>query len=386
MKITGATLIPLRCQLDNPLMDARAFFRSREGLLLVLKTDEGLQGIGEAAVFGGAIQSIIAILKSEFLNLLIGEDPFDIERIWETLYQRTSQHGRRGLIAMAISAVDTALWDLVGKALGKPLYKILGGFRDSVPAYASGGFYAEGKGIEELQEEMKGYIEKGFKAVKMKVARTPSFVLQESQRCRTSIEYDLQRVKTVREAIGEETALMLDANNGWDVKTAISFMERAKEYCPYFIEEPVPTDDLEGSICVASRIDTPVAGYETLFTKFEYAPFIERRAIDIVQPDVTWTGGITEARKIAIHAGIRHRQCFPHSFSTAVGLAASLHLLASIPNGGMLEVDGNPNPLREEIVREPLKVTAAGMVELRNEPGLGLTLNEQALRKYTIKT
>ena len=383
MKITKIEVIPLSYPLERPIMDSRLRYEKRDVLLIQVETDAGIIGIGESAVHGNAI-AIVATAVKELASCIEGENPFYIERIWEKLYQRSMQYGRRGISIMALSGIDIAFWDIIGQAAGLPLYKVLGGFRNEIPAYASGGFYAEGKNIEKLSEEMHSYIDQGFLAVKMKIGRKPSPLLPEYKVCYTSLEEDLARVKAVRKVIGEKITLMLDANNAWDVKTAIRVIRELKGFNPYFIEEPLPTDDIEGSAVVTHAVDVPVAGYETAYTRFEFQKLIEQRAVDIVQPDVSWVGGITEARKIAAIAAAHNIPCIPHSFSSAVNLVATLHFLASIPNSRYIEFDQNPNPLRTELLTEPLWIDSSGALQVPDEPGLGIRLNQNTLNQFRI--
>lgn len=216
MEISEVRALMLSCPVE-PIMDAVNFIPYREALLVRVETDRGLIGIGEAACFGGALRTVKAIVEGELRPLLVGEDPLRIERLWDRMYSRTFQHGRRGAVIGAISGVDIALWDILGQVAGLPLYRLLGGYRSQIRAYASGGFYQEGKGPRELAQEMARYAAVGFQGVKMKVGRNPSAwigrgakgVLLQDQLCLVSPEEDLERVAAVREAIGQEVELMV---------------------------------------------------------------------------------------------------------------------------------------------------------------------------------
>ncbi|MCD6407288.1 mandelate racemase/muconate lactonizing enzyme family protein [Candidatus Aerophobetes bacterium] len=383
MKITKVEAIPLSAPIKKAIMDSRLRYTKREALLVCVETDSGIYGIGESAIHGGGMRGVACEVE-ELGRWIEGENPLYIERIWEMLYQRSMQHGRRGVAIMAISGIDIALWDILGKVANLPLYKLLGAFRDKIPAYASAGFYAEGKDVKRLSEEMRSYIDKGFKAVKMKVGRKPSPLLPDHRVCYTSLDEDLARVEAVRKAIGEDVVLMLDANNAWELKEAIQAINKFKAFNPYFIEEPLATDDVEASAILTQNIDIPVAGYETAYTRFEFRRLIEKRAVDIVQPDVSWAGGITEARKIATIASSYNMPCIPHSFSSAVNLVATLHFLASIPNSRYIELDQNPNPLRENLLTEPIFIDSSGNLQVPDKPGLGIELNEDVLNCYRV--
>jgi L-alanine-DL-glutamate epimerase-like enolase superfamily enzyme len=364
-------------------MDPQFYINKRDALLVQVSTDAGLVGIGESAVHSNSMAIIAAAVK-ELASWIIGENPLYVERIWEKLYRQSMQYGRRGVSIMALSGIDIALWDIIGQAAKLPLYKILGGFQDKVLAYASGGFYAEGKGIDALVAEMCGHVDRGFSAVKMKIGRRPSPLLHKCEICYTDLKEDLNRVKAVREAIGEKIVLMLDANNAWDAKAAIRIIQELEVFKPYFIEEPLPTDDIEGSAIVAHAVDIPIAGYETAYTHFEFRDLIEQRAVDIVQPDVSWGGGITGARKIATIAAAHNMLCIPHSFSSAINLMATLHFVASIPNSQYIEFDQNPNGLRTELLTEPIEINPSGVLSLPDGPGLGVKLNQKTVSRLRI--
>ena len=192
------------------------------------------------------------------------------------------------------------------------------------------------------------------------------------------------RVEAVRRAIGDDCRLMVDANNMYSPKEAIRMAHAIQEYDITWFEEPVNTDDIEGSAHVVASIDIPVAGYETEDTRYAYRELIARRAVDIAQPDILWSGGITECRKIAALAAAYDVPSSPPSGCNAPALAASLHLLASLPHGGMLEMNLYPNPFRDEIVTEPLTIDSDGNARLPEKPGLGVELDEEAIARYRV--
>jgi L-alanine-DL-glutamate epimerase-like enolase superfamily enzyme len=259
----------------------------------------------------------------------------------------------------------------LGKACGKPLYQVLGGARDRMRAYASAGFYTKSKGRKELAAEMASYVEAGYKAVKMKIGGL-------------SLREDLERIREVRSAIGDEMELMVDANCAYTPKQAMAMAQRMEELDIAWFEEPCSADDLEGNAQLASFTSIPIAGYESEFSRFGFRDLIVKRAVDIVQPDCIWSGGISEAKKIATIASAFGLPCVPHSFSSAVAMLANMHLIASIPNGYILEMDRNPNPLREELIAEPVRIDAESWVKMPQGPGLGMQLSEQVLRKYRV--
>jgi len=371
VKITKVEAMVLTCPLEKPIMDATYTLPHRSAVLVRVDTDEGLSGIGEAAYFGGPPMITKIIIEKELQEYLIGEDPLNIERLWEKMYQRSIKHGRKGAIIASMSGIDIALWDIKAKAAGMPLYKLLGGCYEQIRAYASAGFYAEGKGLKELAEEMASYVREGFTAVKMKIGR-----LSQSE--------DIARVRAVREAIGDDVDLLVDGNNAYTAYQAIKIARRMEEYNIFWFEEPVPAEDIEGSAAVAAAIDTPVAAGENEFTRYGFRDLILGKAIDIAQPDVTWCGGITEAKKIAAMASAWNIICVPHSFSSAIALVANLHFSASIPNSLFQEFDRNYNPLRENLLTEPIRINKDGYIKLPDKPGLGVELDESVVRRYRV--
>ncbi|GAC1362782.1 MAG: mandelate racemase/muconate lactonizing enzyme family protein [Herpetosiphon sp.] len=390
MKITDVTTIKLRCPMQVPMADAIHYMPDRPTLLVQVHTDEGLVGLGEAAAYGGFLESIETLITGELRQTIIGQDPFRVEKIWQMMAARAQQRGRRGMLMMAISGIDIALWDIIGQATHTPLYRLLGGYRDTLHAYASAGFYAAGKSCAGLAEEVGGYAERGFGCIKIKVGRQPDALLNPlaemsaADYATVSFEEDIERVRAARRAIGPRVKLAIDANNAWTPSLALKFMQAIADQDLYWLEEPVATEDLAGSAYVAQQLTTPLAGYETESSLTGFRELITRRAVDIVQPDVIWSGGITETRKIAALAHAFGLPVIPHVFSSAVSSIANMHFIASIPNGSWLEFDQNPNALRSELFEEPLTVDSAGMIRLPERPGLGVSLNQATIDKYRI--
>ncbi len=390
MKITRVECLPLIYPYEKPIYDAIFKASHRQALLVKVYTDNNnVYGVGEAASFGGPLESTKTVIEKEIAPRIIGEDPFNVERIWKKVYYNSFQHARGGIVICALSGIDIALWDIIGKALNTPVYKLLGGYTDKVRAYASGGFYSQGKGTKEITEEIKSYLEQGFTAVKMKVGRNltslnPIDVMPDSE-YNFTVEEDLERVESVCREIGPGIRLLVDANTAWDLHTAIVMGRHFDRLGVYLIEEPVCTDNMDGSARLAAALDLKVAGYETEQLVFNFARLITNHCIDVVQPDLSWAGGITECRKIANLAYTYHKEFAPHCFSSAVLLMSSLHFLCAIPNGGMLEFDRNPNDLREKILKEPLFIDKDGFVKVPDRPGLGIELNEDIVDKYLVK-
>ncbi|HWB50535.1 MAG TPA: mandelate racemase/muconate lactonizing enzyme family protein [Stellaceae bacterium] len=387
MKIKDIRTIALACNCDPPYASASGVQQRRGALLVEVETDDGTVGLGEAGVGGGVTATVI---EKDLKPALVGQDPLMIEALWQRMFVRTRQYGRRGLVLNAISGIDIALWDIAGKVAKLPVYKLLGACRDRVEAYASGGFYQEGKGVDGIAGEAEGYRARGFKGMKMKIGRNPSTGTHLRQLsgnadfCETDPSEDFARIAAVRKALGPQAKLMVDVNCAWSPAFAIEMGREMAPYKLFWIEEPVATDDIEGSVRVADALDTAIAGYETETGLYGFRELISRGAVDIVQPDIAWTGGFSEGKRIAAFAQAHHRMVAPHAFGGAVLLMASLHYAASIPNGLVLEWDQNPNGLRSELLKEELRLEPDSTVRLPERPGLGIELDRGAVERYRV--
>jgi D-arabinonate dehydratase len=385
MKITDIRTTALSYRCDPPYGSAGGMQSRRGALLVEIETDEHVTGIGEAGLGGGATQ---AAIEKTLKPMLLGQDPLLIEGLWQTMFARTRQFGRRGVVMNAISGIDIALWDIAGKIARMPLWRLLGGARDRVEAYASGGFYSEGKSVDDLAAEAEGYRARGFRGFKMKVGRNSStqthlrHLVADADKCVVEPEEDIARVAAVRRALGPKAKLMVDVNCAWSPAMAIRMGRAMEPHDIYWIEEPVATDDIDGSARVADALATPIAGYETEIGLYGFRQLIGRGAVDIVQTDLAWAGGFSECRKIAALAQAHDLMVAPHAFAGAVLLAASLHFVAAIANGLLLEFDQNPNGLRDELLKEPLAIDPDGMMRLSERPGLGIELDPAAVERY----
>lgn len=390
MRITEVTTLKLRYVMAEPMADAIHYMPERTALLVQIHTDEGLVGLGECAAYGGTLDSMEAVVLGDLRPSLLGEDPFTVERLWARMAWRGHQRGQRGMLPMAISGLDIALWDLIGQATKTPLYRLLGGFRERVDAYASAGFYAGSKSVTDVAAEFAEYADRGFRFGKMKVGRNldvltnPLPSMWAGDYATSTLAEDGERVKAVRQAVGPTFKLAIDVNNAWTPAVTRRFMRQVAEQDIFWLEEPVATDDLAGSAELVRALEVPIAGYESETSLGGFRDLIEQRAVDIVQPDVIWSGGITECRRIAALAQAHRLPVIPHVFSSAVATIANLHFIASIPNGGLLEFDQNPNPLRSDLFVEPIEVTPQGTVALPDRPGLGVTLNQDTIDRYRV--
>jgi len=347
-------------------LDVPVAFSTREitgrWYTLVRVLADGLEGIGFC--LGSLVVS--TAVRTWLKPLLEGQDPFATEWLWDRMYRQTLLEGRRGAVLRAISAVDIALWDLKGKATGLPLYRLLGGNRSPVPAYASGGYYAKGKSPAKLAEEAAGYVAQGFSAVKIKVGRE------------REIKQEVARVAAVREAIGPDVQLFLDANNAWpDAPTAIRYIRAFEPYDIGWIEEPVMPDNLVQSVAVATSITIPVATGEIEATRWGFRAIIEARAAQILQPDAAVCGGVTEWLRIAALAAAFDLQIAPHWFSDL-----HCHLVAAAPNATWVEYFTDTSILNIwRLVREPV-VARDGRILPPDRPGHGIDLDPAAVERF----
>jgi D-galactarolactone cycloisomerase len=381
MKITGVETYVLQ-----GLLEDRAFGWSqrvtdrRQAALCVVSTDDGIQGLGEAFYYATPAKIVAHLISDGYAPLLIGRDPFDNAVIWNFLYNWTRDQGMKGLPISALSAIDIALWDIKGKALGLPVHKLLGGaYRNKAHVYATGLYQPQNvPSIEDaLIKEAIGYKEDGFFAMKLKVGY--------------GIQRDMTYVKAVREAIGDEMVLMVDANHAYNAAEAIGLAREMEKYNVYWLEEPVPPEDIEGYIEVKQKSNILIAGGEDEFTRYGFRELIARRAVDILQPDLCAAGGFTEMMNIVAMASAWNVPLTPHVWGTNVGLAASLQLFAVLPHfperrypaDPFFEYDRSPHPLREGVSQEIFEMKD-GYLDIPQRPGLGVNLDMDFVKKHAL--
>lgn len=366
MKIIDVKIIRLRAELppQGQVFSRSGVRASRSATLVQVETDEGLNGIGSCSGNGELIEAIVAkVLKP----MLFGMDPTDIDAVWDKAYFRGGhkEFGTRGIGVVALSGIDIALWDILGKVRGVPVYQLLGGkVREKVPVYATA-LYPEAP--ERVAARARVFAEQGFHGVKIKVG--------------FDLEQDIRIVRAVREELGKDFVVMTDANQGYSLDVALKAAAAFAECGAFWLEEPLFVEDIEGHAALRERGKVPIAVGENLHTYYAFENFIVRGAVDFIQPDVARAGGITEIRRIS---GLAAEHDVPVSFHTwgdAVALAASVHLSAALKDCIVMELDYTYNPLREELLREPFTV-ANGCLTPRDEPGLGIELDPEALRRF----
>ena len=358
MKITGVEAICLAIPM-KPLDPPSAWTGStRKQIVVRVKTDSGLTGVGEAFAYGAPL-AVCNVIEESLAPLIVGQDPLRIEHLVDVMHRGTMIYGRRGLAMFAISGVDIALWDLLGKARGAPVYELLGGAtRPRLPVYASLMRYGSPK---DVAAACKGFVKQGFTMLKLH-------------------QTDVESVRAAREAVGPSVELMLDVNCPWTPAEAIAMARALAPYRLFWFEEPVwPPEDYTGLAEVTRETDTPIALGENESTLYGFREIIERRAGDILQPSITKVGGITEFRKIAALAQAANRPIAPHSFYFGPGLAATLHMAATW--GGSTPVEFPTGEHETSFLASPIRARD-GHVEVPTGPGLGVEINEEAIRRH----
>lgn len=364
--ITSVEACLVRLPLDRPTAFSRRQVIAREYALVRIRTEDGVEGIGFCYAGNTSGGLVVTAVRRLFAPLLLGEDPLRVVGLWDEMYQEGLLHGRTGSVMRALSGIDIALWDRNARACELPLHRYLGSrVTDRVPAYASGGYYLEGKTLSALGDEMAGYVALGFKAVKMKVGRLTE-------------EKEAERVAAAREAVGDNVLLMLDANNAWrDLPTALRYVKRFEPYDPYWIEEPFAPDDIENHSRLARQTTVQVATGEIESTRWRFKEILDKGAAAILQTDAAVCGGITEFRRIADTASSYGVNLCPHWFH-------DLHaqLVATIPNGQYVEFFPNELVLNFRRLLNVQLEHKDGQLILPKTPGLGFEFCEDVISKF----
>jgi L-alanine-DL-glutamate epimerase-like enolase superfamily enzyme len=365
-RIVAIEACTVRVPLDKVTSFATRVVSDRVYGLVRVRTSDGLEGIGFCYA-GSRVGGLVATaIRDLFAPLLIGEDPWRVEAHWDRMYREALLHGRTGSVMRALSIIDVALWDRNARAVGKPLHKLLGGYaRESVGAYASGGYYVDGKGPEALAEEVRGYVDQGFKAVKIKVGRF-------------SPKDEEARVAAARAAIGPDVLLMLDANNAWsDLQSALQHTQRYEAYNPYWLEEPFGPDDIDNHARLAQRTPITIATGEIEAGRWRFKELLQKEAAGILQADAAVCGGVTEWRRIAATAASYGATVAPHWFHDL-----HVHLVAATPNATWVEYFTDDQVLNFwRLVDHQLSVEG-GQLRLPAGPGLGFLFDEAAIARY----
>lgn len=369
MKIEKMEIYTIRCPLKETFWTANSRINNIVESLVKVYTDEGIIGIGKS-------NGDPEIMEKGLKSLILGKNPFQVEMIWNKMFsltydgRLTRREWTPPKVIASIAAIDIALWDIIGKATGKTVCELLGGYKKGVPTYATGGYYQEKKDVQMLVEEQQIYVEKyGYKAVKIKVGRVP-------------LKEDTQRIEAVRKALGDDIDIMLDANQGWAVDRAI---EAARVFEPLgirWLEEPVHWYDcVDGLAKVGRSTNLTIASGERELTRFGCRNLLQRGDIDILQFDATRGGGVTEWRKVAAIADAHNIWMAPHHDPQI-----HVHLVGAVPNGLILESFPNPerDPLWQKLYSKGAEIKG-GYCAVPDRPGFGIEIDEKSLQKYGTK-
>lgn len=377
--IKKVTCHAVSAPVERPFTSSRGWLYKQRGSCIVeIETADGIVGWGECY---GPSAVAKAYIETQFGPRILGRDAFDVEVIWEDLYNRIKDYGGKGMAAAALSGIDIALWDIIGKACGRPIHKLIGGaHRTEVTCYATGIYFIDmNRLIEEAVEEAQGYVEQGFTAVKMKIGLGDSGL-------------DIRRVAAVREAVGTDVRLMVDANHCLTVPQAIRIGRELEKLDIEWFEEPISPEDIDGYIEVTRALDMAVAGGENEMTRWGFRDIVARKAMDIIQPDVCAAGGISECRKIATLAAAHGVECVPHAWGSVIGVAATLHFLAALPDQPpsfrpvppMFEFEQCENPFRDLLAKDPI-VQNRGKVQIPTGAGLGIEIDRAVIERYRVR-
>jgi len=344
---------------DTPWLKGHAFGEARTLLVLEVETKGGIVGMGYLFSFRPGLRTVATALEETILPRVIGKDATAVEGIWNDLWRATATYNRGGIVTMAMSALDIALWDAIGKRAALPLHRLWGHVRSQLPVYGSGCF--RGSGGDGMIAKALHYKSQGYRAIKMQVAHTDN------------LRGDVDNVRRMRDALGPDIDIMIDVNQGWSADVAIAMGRKFEPYDIYWLDEPVPADDFGGYRRVAQALPIRIVGGETHFTRFDLRPFFETPCIPILQPD-PMRGGFTDLRKIAVVADTWGMTIAPHLFPEL-----NVQLVASIPNGIWIEDMG----LSNDLFVDPVPVIA-GMITAPERPGHGLAFRPEILRECRV--
>ncbi len=361
MKITALHTAQARVPLDKPIRTSIHTIEAMSCLLVTLETDDGMSGEGVAFSFNPAHIASVEPMVRGLEPLVVGRDPHDVEALQAEAHRALNFVGLAGVSIIALSTLDTACWDIVGKAAGQPLWKLFGAARTAVPAYASGGLWLSATD-DELVAEAEAFLAAGFRAMKVRLGKP-------------TIEEDVRRVGTVRDAVGPEVALMADANQGLTVSHAVRLGRALEQFDLAWFEEPVPYWDLAGHAAIAAALDTPLASGETEYLARGMRAYIEAAAADILMPDLMRMGGLTELRRAAALCAAHGVPVSPHIYTEQ-----SLAVAGSAPNC----IRAEHMPWLEPLYRERMTLDGEGRIVLPDRPGLGFTFDPDAVDRFRV--
>ncbi|HUQ27667.1 MAG TPA: mandelate racemase/muconate lactonizing enzyme family protein [Usitatibacter sp.] len=342
----------------------------RDAVIVRVRTENGLVGWGESHA-GRAPGAVAALVNTTLRTLVLGMDATDVVGVWNRIYSRQlASHGMGAGCSLAMSGLDMALWDIRGKAVGWPLYKMLGGAQRAIPAYA-GGVSLGFQDPKELIAEAKVHVDAGYKAIKLRLG--------------DNVRDDIRRVEAARDAFGDAMEILTDANIGYTLEDARRVMPALEDLDVRWLEEPFPAHDYRSYATAKGFSSVPLAAGENHFTRFEFSRLIEEESVDIIQPDLSKSGGLTECLRIAAMASAYKLEINPHSSMTGLNMAATIHFLAAIDNGGYFEGDvSKANLFRDELTSAPYELSKDGTVRPLEKPGIGVEVNEDFLKSHPV--
>ncbi len=359
MRITDISTCIVSVPLANAVITPVHEITTIDNVLVTVYTDEGLTGISYLWTFGVPRARILEGMILDLKSIVLGEDPLCRESLWHKMWVATNFLGHAGVSLFGISAIDIALWDIAGKATGMPLYRLLGGSGEAVPIYAGGLFLSDT--LKDIVQEAQTYVDQGFKAIKMRVGTKDG-------------REDISRVRAVRKAIGDDILLMVDVVQGWNTEQAIRMGRELEKFNIYWLEDPIPFDDIAGMTKITAALDVPIVTGECEYSKYGFRRLIEERAADILMIDLQRVGGVTEWMKVASMAEAWNLPVVPH-----VAFEFCVHLMASVPHGLFLEYV----PWWDILFTEPIPVVK-GMVSPPKKPGFGLEFNPVMIEKHRV--
>jgi len=366
MKIKEIRVHLLQKKLTSSMRISRGGFDVRHHLIVEVVTDEGVTGLGEGV---GNARLIQQILQGFMIEQALGLDPMNIEAVRSKLIDSQVYMEQKGSVICAASAIEIACWDIKGKALNVPVFQLLGGlYRDKIEAYASDVYWEEDP--EKMGENASRIKSLGYGAIKAHLG------------CKSPRE-DTSRIQALRDAIGLDIDLMIDLNGGYNRLQAFQVAKLWEPFNLYWLEEPVNPNQIDCLADLRSRTSVPIAAGENEFRVHGFKQLFDKNAVDVAMPDIGRVGGIQEARNICALAEAYGILVSPHNYSSGVLLGATIQLMASIPNAHLLEIDTSDNAVYQELLVEPLQIKD-GIVRVPEFPGLGVELNEEVLKKYSV--
>jgi L-rhamnonate dehydratase len=370
MKITNVTATVLRLPEISNAADG-----TQDDLVITVETDEGITGYGEVDTSPYVGKAVVEAYMSHgtcygLREVVVGADPFDYEQIWNDMWAKTYYYGRSGPVMHVMSGIDMAIWDIMGKTVGKPVHKLLGGsYTDKIRAYASAL-------MPETTDEVKAmtgkYVAEGYTAVKFGWGPFGR-----------DIHRDIELIKTAKKAAGDKVEVMVDIGKRYRLKEAMYVAKALEQLDIYWLEEPLPAEDYIGYKRLTESTTMRIATGEEESGRLAFARLINETHVDVIQPDMSRCGGLTEAKKIATMTTDANLLCVPHGFKTGILVAASIHLIAAIPNSPFLEFSVTESAIRKELLQKPF-MQKDGYVDVPQKPGLGIELNPEVIKKFGV--